>query len=197
MTGTASGTGSGGNEPRRHHYAPRCWLAGFTDGGTQEAKLFVTDFKRGKQWGAIPGTAGFIRDFYRLEDEHASDPVMVEKALSQIENEIAPILRGIDKEMRGPTVEEVEPLLYFMAIQWSRVPAFRPFILGVLDKFSNEQIGKELESPEMWKRALVKACMDPESPGAEYERFQEVLREQGLYTQRPNGLVRIARIRGS
>lgn len=37
---------------------------------------------------------------------------MVEKALSQIEDAIAPILRNIDREMRPPTVEEMEPLLY-------------------------------------------------------------------------------------
>ena len=127
-------------EPRRHHYVPRCWLAGFTDTGAQEGKLFVTDLKRRNQWSAEPGTAGIIRDFYRLEDDRASDPVLAEKALSQIENEIAPILRNIDKEMRPPTVDELEPLLYFIGVQWSRVPAFRPFILGVLDKLSYEQI---------------------------------------------------------
>jgi uncharacterized protein DUF4238 len=159
-------------EPRRHHYVPRCWLAGFTDTGDQEGKLFVTDFKRRNQWGAEPGTAGFIRDFYRLEDERASDPVLVEKALSQIENATAPILRDIDNKMRPPTVEELEPLLYFVGLQWSRVPAFRPFILGVLDKLSYEQIAKELESPETWRRALEQAGMCPDDPGAEYEQMK-------------------------
>jgi hypothetical protein len=168
-------------EPRRHHYVPRCWLAGFTDTGNQDGKLFVTDFKRRNQWGAVPGTAGFIRDFYRLEDERASDPVMVEKALSQIEDAIAPILRDIDREVRPPTVEEMEPLVYFMAIQWSRVPAFRPLVLGVLDKLSSEQIAKELESPERWKRALEKAGMSPDDPGADYEGTKE-FHEAKAYT---------------
>ena len=160
-------------EPRRHHYVPRCWLAGFTDTGNQDGTLYVTDFKRRNQWGAVPGTAGLIRDFYRLEDERASDPVMAERALSHIEDAVAPILRGIDREMRPPTVEEMEPLLYFMAIQWSRVPAFRPFVLGVLDKLSYEQIARELESPERWRRALEKAGMSPDDPGAGYEGMKE------------------------
>jgi hypothetical protein len=71
------------------------------------------------------GSAGFIRDFYRLEAERVDDPVIAEKALSQIEDAIAPILRRIDQETRGPTEEELVHLLYFMAIQWTRVPAFR------------------------------------------------------------------------
>jgi len=160
---------------------PRCWLAGFTDTGTKGGKLFVTDFKRQNQWVAEPGTAGFIRDFYRLEDEGASDPVMIEKALSQIEDAIAPILRDIDREMRPPTVEEMEPLLCFMAVQWSRVPAFRPFVLDVMDKLSYEQIAKELESPERWKRALEKAGMSSDDPGADYERMKE-FHEAKAYT---------------
>jgi hypothetical protein len=160
-------------EPRRHHYVPRCWLAGFTDTGDQDGRLFVTDFDRRKQWGAVPGTAGFIRDFYRLEDENASDPALVEKALSQIESEVAPILRAIDRERRSPMVEEVEPLLYFIAIQWSRVPAFRPLVLGIIEKLSDEKVRENLESPESWKRALEAAGMSPTDPGAGYEEMKE------------------------
>jgi hypothetical protein len=181
MTGTTSGTGSAVNEPRRHHYVPRCWLAGFTDTGEPDGKLFVTDFERRKQWGAVPSAAGFIRDFYRLEDEQVSDPVMVEKALSQIESEIAPILRGIDRERRNPLVEEVEALLYFIAIQWSRVPAFRPMVLGVLEKLSDEKIREYLESPASWKRALEIAGMSPDDPGAGYEEMKK-FHESKAYT---------------
>ena len=71
---------------------------------------------------------------------------MIEKELSQIEDAIAPILRDIDREMRPPTVEEMEPLLCFMAVQWSRVPAFRPFVLDVMDKLSYEQIVRTLKA---------------------------------------------------
>ena len=74
------------SEPRRHHYVRTCWLVGFTETGDQDGKLFVTDFKRGSQWGATPGPAGFIRDFYRLEDEGLSDPVMAESYLQHAEH---------------------------------------------------------------------------------------------------------------
>ena len=132
-------------EPRRHHYVPRCWLAGFTEVGDKDGKLWVTDLRRRKQWQTSPGSAGFIKDFYRLSDERI-DPTFAEKALSQIEGEIAPILRRIDQELREPGVEEFEALLYFIATQWPRVPAFRPFILNVLDTMSYENTGEALKS---------------------------------------------------
>src|ERR1017187_4944654 len=56
-------------EPRRHHYVPQCWLAGFTDTGEKDGQLWVTDLVRRKQWQASPNNAGHIRDFYRLSPE--------------------------------------------------------------------------------------------------------------------------------
>src|ERR1700690_1456266 len=96
-------------EPRRHHYVPRCWLAGFTDTGEKDGQLWVTDMVRRKQWQASPKTAGNIRDFYRLSDEQF-DPLFAEKSFSKIEDIVAPILRSIDREQRSPNAEEAEPL---------------------------------------------------------------------------------------
>jgi hypothetical protein len=112
MTGTTSETGSPANEPRRHHYVPRCWLAGFTETGENDDRLWVTDLSRGHQWPSTPDGAGHIRDFYRLEDENASDPVMAETALSRIETEVGPILRAVNRERRSPGVEELDAILY-------------------------------------------------------------------------------------
>ena len=71
-------------EPRRHHYVPQCWLAGFTETGENDGRLWVTDFSRQQQWPTTPANAGHIRDFYRLADP-APDPVAVERFFSQLE----------------------------------------------------------------------------------------------------------------
>jgi hypothetical protein len=42
-------------EPRRHQYVPRCWLAGFTETGDKDCKLWVTGLCRRKQWQTSPG----------------------------------------------------------------------------------------------------------------------------------------------
>jgi hypothetical protein len=156
-------------EPRRHHFVPACWLAGFTETGDKDGKIWVTDFRRKKQWPSSPGNAGFIRDFYRLSDEEL-DPVIVEKGLSQIEGVIAPILKSIDKEMREPHADELDALLYFIAIQWARVPAFRPAMLKLFESFAGEEFNKMLESRESWEKALTDAGIPLDAPGADYER---------------------------
>ena len=159
-------------EPRAHHFVPRCWLAGFTDTGTNEGQLFVTDLVRAKQWSSRPANSGHQRDFYRLSTPEL-DPVIVEKELSKIEGVMAPILKALDQERREPTDDEIESLIWFMAIQWVRVPAFRPMILGVADRFHRSQLSAALGSPESWAAALKQAGLSADSPGADYEGMLE------------------------
>jgi hypothetical protein len=42
-----------GPEPRAHHFVPQCWLAGFTETGERNGRLWVTDLKKRKQWQSI------------------------------------------------------------------------------------------------------------------------------------------------
>ena len=140
-------------EPRRHHYVPRCWLAGFTEAGEKDGKLWVTDLQRQRQWPSSPNNAGHIRDFYRLSDEQL-DPVIVEKSFSQIEDVVAPILRSLDREQRAPDGEEFSTLLPFIALQWARVPSFRPMVFNVLDSVTREKLAVDLQSEESWKFSL-------------------------------------------
>ncbi len=62
------------SEPRAHHFAPQCWLTGFTDTGRKDGRLFATDLKREKQWPSSPPNAGHQRDLYRISED-APDPV--------------------------------------------------------------------------------------------------------------------------
>src|SRR5580698_8692610 len=111
-------------EPRRHHYVPQCWLAGFTETGQNDGRLWVTDFSRQTQWPTTPPNAGHRRDFYRLGDP-APDPTVVERFFAELEGITAPILRSLDRERRGPNEDELDLLLQFMAFQFVRVPSFR------------------------------------------------------------------------
>lgn len=74
---------------------PRCWLAGFTESGEKDGRLWVTDLSRQKQWPSTPDNAGHIRDFYRLSDP-VPDPVIVEKFFSVLEGQVTPLLKSID-----------------------------------------------------------------------------------------------------
>src|ERR1700690_209802 len=101
--------------PRAHHFVPQCWLAGFTETGQKDGRLWVTDLTRQKQWPSSPSNAGHRRDFYRVS-EPQPDPVIVEKILSKIENVIAPLLKTLDDEQRAPREDELETLSDFIAI---------------------------------------------------------------------------------
>jgi hypothetical protein len=160
------------SEPRRHHYVPRCWLAGFTETGEKDGKLWVTDIVRRKQWESSPGGTGFIRDFYRLSDDEL-DPVMVERALSEIEGAVAPLLKSVDQERRLPGREEFQKLLYFVAIQWARVPSFRPLVFKMFESVTREELAKALKSEESWEKTLQEARIAEDAPGAEYESMLE------------------------
>ena len=162
-------------EPRRHHFVPACWLAGFTESGDKDGELWVTDFSRGRQWQTNPEKAGVIKDFYRI-DEPNPDPVIIEKALSKIEDEIAPVFKALDRERREPFKDELDALLHFMAIQWVRIPAFRPFALGVLKSINREILHRGLKNRESWAAMLGEAGIAADTPGVEYERVCEAER---------------------
>ncbi|MGD0579357.1 MAG: DUF4238 domain-containing protein [Bryobacteraceae bacterium] len=178
-------------EPRRHHFVPQCWLAGFTESGTNEGRLWVTDLSRQKQWATTPEHAGHIRDFYRLS-EPTPDPVAVEKFFSELESQVAPILKSIDRERRPPNDDELDELLHFMAYQWVRVPRFRPYALEIVGRLTRQKLAEELQSRDTWLAGLKKAGMDPDAPGADYEgmkRFFEsgefnITAETDWYMQR-------------
>ena len=110
------------NVPRAHHFVPQCWLAGFTETGEKDGRLWVTDLKRHDQWQSTPAKAGYRRVFNRISISGV-DPPYRQTFFSDVENETAPILKILDK--RQPTSEEQSTLLSFMALQSVRVPFFR------------------------------------------------------------------------
>lgn len=109
------------------------------------------------------------------------DPTGAEKLFSKIEDTVAPILKRLDDELRGPCEDELDHLLLFMAIQWVRVPAFRPTILAIADSFHRSKISEALKSKESWARMLREAGISSDDPAADYEAAREFERS-GEYT---------------
>lgn len=159
-------------ETRRHHFAPQCWLAGFTDTGQKDGRLWVTDLKQRKQWQTSPPNAGHRRDFYRV-DVPDLDPLAFEKGFGLIEASVAPVLRSLYDSPREVAVEELRELLPFIALQFVRVPAFRPWILKTADTIHHALLSKALASPTTWAREMKKAGISADEPAAAYERMVE------------------------
>jgi hypothetical protein len=135
--------------------------------------LYVTDLKRKKQWRCKPSEAGHRRDFNRVDDPSVADPFKIEKLFSEIESKVAPVLRLLTKEKRGPKDEfELGVLVEYLAIQWARVPSFRAVVQGVFESHFHREV---LSSPEAWERALRRVGVSPGEPGTDYEMALEGL----------------------
>jgi hypothetical protein len=83
------------------------------------------------------------------------------------------LLKTLDHEQRGPNEDELESLLGFIAIQWVRVPAFRPTILRIADSIYRAEFSKALRNPEAWARMLKKVGISADSPDFGYEQMSE------------------------
>jgi hypothetical protein len=163
------------SEARRNHYVPQCWLAGFTENGEKDGRLYVTDFTRNKQWNTSPDKAGHQRDFYRLVESPNLEPLVYEKLLANIESDAAPIFKELDRTLTEPTVDQLEVLLVFMASQWIRVPAFRHFVLRTADSIHRSYRLKSLRSRKTWTVALKKAGVSVNALGAGYESMRDFI----------------------
>ncbi len=142
-------------EPRKHHYISQCWLAGFTENGKKTERFFVTDLVRRKQWTAKPAAVGYKIDLYRASD--GADPVRWETKLGEFEQIIAPLFRRFFVEPGLVSPEELYDLQVFAAIQFIRLPAFRPFIEGVAKQNYPDILSSLLRSREHLER-VSKRC---------------------------------------
>jgi len=138
------------NEPRKHHFLPQCWLAGFTPTGDKDERFFVTDILRRKQREDKPVNVGYKKDFYRASD--GGDPVRWERTFGEMETIIAPLLKHLFASPRDPNADELYALLVFAAVQFIRVPTFRPFIRRVAEANYRDALSRILKSAKYWRR---------------------------------------------
>jgi Protein of unknown function (DUF4238) len=156
-------------EARAQHFLSKCYLAGFTDDGINTGRLYVTDFKRMKQWPSKPANTAHRRDDNRLSDPNVS-PLLIENAFSKIESVVAPLLKRLYDNPQHPTAEELGDLMYFIAIQFIRVPRYRPWLRGIFDSIQKNWLNKYLKTPKTW--ATIRRQIDREmSAASSYEEM--------------------------
>ena len=112
------------NQPRRHHYIAQMFLAGFTNAGTKDGKLWMADLNRAYHKNCRPDGIAYSRDFYRVDIPDV-DPFIIERELAALEGDVATILKDVleNKKFRGET--DLSLLLNFVALQMAKTPAMR------------------------------------------------------------------------
>lgn len=109
---------------RDHHFVPQGYLAGFTDTGTKDGRLYAFDFVDGRCFRPKPRNVAFEVDFNRFEaDGHPPDAL--EKALGDFEGKAASVVRAICRDGELPSDEEFSYVLNLMCLLATRNPRLR------------------------------------------------------------------------
>lgn len=162
--------------PRKHHYLPRFYLAGFASHST----LWV--YEKGRLVrGSKPEAEGCQKDFYAFE-ENGIKNFKFEKWFADLEHTLAQVIRDVTSSKREPTEEERTRLALFMGTMYTRTPLGR--------RLSDEKFGpatsrvmKEVAAdPDEFRKHYF--SMDTDSPDPEIA--EEV--RQGILAGRSDAL---------
>jgi hypothetical protein len=135
--------------PKKHHYVPRFYLAGFTLSGSKNDFIWVLNQKNGKQWRARAQNIAYQNDFYTL-DIPETEPETIEKEFSFLEGQAANVIKEIINSKSIPTGESYNVLMNFIALTIARVPSTRKTIEEPFLKISEMILKNALASPERY-----------------------------------------------
>jgi len=141
------------NRPRRHHYVPSFYLAGFTLSGSDEDRLNVFDQGQIRMWPSSPKNAGLSRDFYAIELGPDVDPSCFEsEVLARVEGEVSLVIQTVVKTDRLPQGHDFDVLLNFVALLASRTPRIRRLVGQVTDLVVKGSVQSLVATKEGWRQ---------------------------------------------
>ena len=168
--------------PRRHHYLPHFYLAGFTPQGNKDDMLHVLDMETGKTWKSKPGGVAHQIDYYRLDDG-APDPFALEKNLADFEGQAAEALRGIVADRSIGAFERREVLVNFVALMALRVPSQRNMLADFEKRVAVMMAQNMVSSPEVWADLKASARAEGVDVGdLPYEEMRDFVMDTSRYT---------------
>ncbi len=109
----------------KHHYLPQFYLQGFTDPDTPpgyEPYVWVHRAEDRTWERRAPVNVAAETDYYVFTDETGNESQEVERAFSQIESIMAPMIREKIQRQQFLTAEERLELAGFVALMFARVP---------------------------------------------------------------------------
>jgi hypothetical protein len=169
-------------EPRKHHYVPQFYLAGFTDNDSKDGQLFVLDKAQRKTWTSTPKGTAHKRDFHRISAGPEGDDMAVEKSLGQVEGRWSNVLLTVIENTRLPEDEPFGDLMMFVAFMAVRVRRIRnvlsDFIGGLMKTQIQLMLSKE-DGRKQFRRELAE--LGHEMTDEEFDRLIE-FGQGGEYT---------------
>lgn len=168
--------------PRRHHYLPQFYLAGFTASGSRDDFLYVIDQTGPKQWKAKVDQVAVEKDLYAMEG--AEDPAGMEKAFSEIESSYARVLAQVLETQDLPNDQGLTDLIEFVGMMVTRVPSEMAKIHDFIDHIGRTFLHEIVRSRDQWEAKIAELKEeDPTCPDISYEAMKEFV-ESGEYDVR-------------
>lgn len=162
-----------GDQPRRHHFVPQFYLAGFTQSASSDGDLYVFDQQQIKSWKSSPKQTAHMRDFHAIDVGPDGDPMVVEKALSKLESQWSSALRKVVEQKVLPNDESFADLMIFVAFMAVRVKRIREIVSGFIDRVSKNEIQAALATEE-GRVSFRKVIEDQNCPMTD-EEFEQLV----------------------
>lgn len=134
------------SQPRKHHYVPQFYLAGFTLDDSKDGRLFVLDKEKRRTWTSTPKGTAHQRDFYAVDHSVGGDRMAVEKALAHWEAKWSAAVSVTIANESLPNDDSLADLMMFVAFMAVRVNRVRDVISTAIDGVLKELINLSLAS---------------------------------------------------
>lgn len=107
----------------KHHYVPKCYLKGFTNGGENSSSFWCIPKNNNTPFLTTPNNACVKRDYYSVA--HSNSLVVEDWYGEKIEPKIGGAIRKIKDCSVLPSKDEMGNLILLLATLYLRVPSFR------------------------------------------------------------------------
>ncbi len=166
------------NTSRNHHYIPQFYLKGFLDPNRPKEQLRVIDKIKKESFVTNPRNVGAKRDFNRV-DIPGMPIDAVEKLFSEIEGEVARVLKYVEDNATLPKGTNVDTLLYFVALLYGHNPQFRNNLSSFETTLIKQMLRVSLSNPESYE-SWAQQERDAGREVPEYEEAKRFAEEENF-----------------
>lgn len=149
----------------KHHYIPKCYLKGFTKGGTDDSPFWCVPVDNNEPFITNPNNSCAQRDYYTVQ--HPNSLVVKDFYAKEIEPKISIALTYINDHSSLPPREEMRFLILLLATLYVRTPSFRKTLEApmrrtkeIIDSISEDILISNRKEFEYTQTDIIKVELD-------------------------------------
>lgn len=164
------------SEPKRQHYIPKFYLAGFCRDGES---LWIRDGEKKLTRSDRPENTAAINHYYSIDKDGQRDN-SIEKGFSQLEGRAVSLIGSLVDGKQLPQ-ESKDDLSLYAAFQWTRVPDFQRSVEKVAEHFLRQHMKMMFRNEEDVRKSLDEFAKETgQTVGVEPAKMLELFQGDGL-----------------